>query len=98
MKEYKIKHFTIYKGDFTPEKKYRPELSKLLIENFGIGPYSDHGLARPAVTFSFNYFCDKFLELCHAETSVRFYQLILSQHEQAIELAFFAKKMTIPKE
>jgi hypothetical protein len=97
MKEYKIKYLTIYKGDFTLEKKYRPELSKLLIDKFGVGPYSDHDLARSAITFSFNYFCDKFLELCHTETSVRFYQLVLSQHEQAIELAFFANKNHYPE-
>lgn len=97
MKEFKIKHLTIYKGDAIPEKKYRPELSKLLIDNFGQGPYSDHDIARKAITVSFNYFCDKFLELCHSETSVRFYQLVLSQHEQAIELALFGNKNHYPE-
>lgn len=97
MKEFKIKHLTVFKGDASPEKKYRPELSKLLMENLGDGPYSDHDTARKAITFSFNYFCDKFLELCHSENSVRFYQLVFSQHEQAIEIAFFAKKEHYPK-
>ena len=97
MKEYKIKHLTIFKGDASPEIKYRPELSKLLLDNFGTGPYTDHEIARKAVTFSFNFFCDKFLELCHSETSVRFYQLVLFQHEQAIELAFFGNKNHYPK-
>jgi len=96
MKEFKIKHFTIYKGDASPEIKYRPELSKLLFDNFGSGPYTDHDIARKAVTFSFNFFCDKFIELCHSETSVRFYQLVLSQHEQAIEIAFFGNKNHYP--
>lgn len=96
MKEFKIKHLTIFKGDALPEKKYRPELSKLLLENFGTGPYSDHDITRKAITYSFNYFCDKFLGLCHSETSVRFYQYVLSQHEQTIELAFFAKKDHYP--
>jgi hypothetical protein len=97
MEEFKIKHLTIYKGDASPEVKYRPELSKLLLDNFGPGPYTDHDIARKAVTFSFNFFCDKFLDLCHSETSVRFYQLVLSQHEQAIELALFGNKNHYPK-
>jgi hypothetical protein len=97
MEEFKIKHLTIFKGDASPEIKYRPELSKLLLDNFGTGPYTDHDIARKAVTFSFNFFCDKFLEVCHSETSVRFYQLVLSQHEQAIELALFGNKSHYPE-
>lgn len=97
MEEFKIKHLTIFKGDASPEIKYRPELSKLLLDNLGTGPYTDHDIARKAVTLSFNFFCDKFLELCHSETSVRFYQLVLSQHEQAIELALFGNKSHYPE-
>lgn len=97
MEEFKIKHLTIFKGDASPEIKYRPDLSKLLLDNFGVGPYTDHETARKAVTFSFNFFCDKFLDLCHSETSIGFYQLVLSQHEQAIELALFGNKSHYPE-
>src|SRR5215469_16557043 len=97
MKEFKIKHLTIYKSDISPEPKYRTELSNLLVKEFGPGPYSDHDAARKAISFSFNFFADKFLSICHAESSVKFYQLVLSQHEAAIELAFFGNKELYPE-
>ncbi|MES1181762.1 MAG: hypothetical protein ABUL44_03115, partial [Flavobacterium sp.] len=90
-KEYKIKHCTIYKGDATSEPRYRSELSKQLIDQLGTGPYSDHETARKAISIAYNYYCDKFIELCQDEKSVRFYQFVLSQHEQSIEVALFAK-------
>lgn len=97
MKEFKIKDLTIYKYDFSNESKYRNELSKLLITNFGEGPYSEHDKVREVITYSYNYFCEKFLQICHNEKSVRFYQLLLSQHEQATEIAFFAKASHFPE-
>lgn len=96
MKEFKIKHLTIYKSDNSAEKKYRPELSALIIEKFGPGPYSDYEKTRGALTLSYNYFCDKFIQICQSEKSLRFYQFVLSQHEQTIELAFFSNKNHYP--
>ncbi|MBL7851674.1 MAG: hypothetical protein JNN04_12290 [Cyclobacteriaceae bacterium] len=89
MEEIEVNGHTIYKSDTTPENKYRPELSVLLKQTFGDGPYQDHDKVREAVTFSYNYYCDKFLGVCHSETSIRFYQLVLSQHEQTIPIALF---------
>lgn len=97
MKLFNIKHLSIYKGTKTPEKKYREDLSKLLIDTFGEGPYSEQDKVREVLTFAYKYFCDKFLDLCHNEKSVRFYQFVLSQHEQAIEAAFFAKSHHYPE-
>lgn len=97
MKKFQIKHLTLYKNNFEPEEKYRSELSKLLIDEFGEGPYSDHNAARQAITYSFNFFCEKFTTLCQEEKSVRFYQFVLSQHEQAIEAAFFVKEDHFPE-
>jgi hypothetical protein len=92
MKEYKVLNYIIYKNDYSAEleDKYRNELSKQLLDTFGVPPYSTHDIVRNAITFSYNYFCDKFLEICHSEKSIRFYQLILSQHEQATEVAVLA--------
>ncbi len=97
MKLFNIKHLSIYKGTKTPEKKYRSDLSKLLIDKFGQGPYSEQDKVREALSFSYQYFCDNFLELCHNENSVRFYQFVLSQHEQTIEAAFFAETHHYPE-
>ncbi len=96
MKKFNINNLTIYKGDSTPESKYRVELSKYLLNEFGEGPYSEHNKAREAISYSYNYFCEQFLKLCNQENSVRFYQFILSQHEQSIEIAFFAKEGHFP--
>lgn len=96
MKKYSIKHLSIYKGTKEPEEKFRKELSSQLIDKFGEGPYSEHGKVREAITYSFTYFCDEFVKICQNETSVRFYQFVLSQHEQAIEAAFFAKDHHYP--
>lgn len=100
MKEYKVLNLTIYKNNYSIEleDKYRNELSKLLLDTFGEPPYSTHDIVRSVITFSYNYFCDKFIELCHSEKSVRFYQLILSQHEQATEVAILAKDVDYPAE
>lgn len=97
MKKFNIKHLTIYKGNFTPESKYRIELSEKLLNEFGEGPYSEYSKVREAISYSYNYFCEQFLKLCHQENSVRFYQFILSQHEQSIEVAFFAKEEHFPE-
>lgn len=97
MKKHSIKHLSIYKGNKEPEEKFRKDLSSQLIDKFGEGPYSEHNKVREAITFSFNYFCDEFLKICQNENSVRFYQFVLSQHEQAIEAAFFAKDHHYPE-
>jgi hypothetical protein len=97
MKKYSIKNLTIYKGTIKPEIKFRRELSSKLVEKFGIGPYTEQGLVREALTFAFNYFCNEFLKICEKENSVRFYQFVLSQHEQAIEAAFFANQQDYPE-
>lgn len=97
MKNYKIQHLSIYVGTKEPEKKYRTELSAQLIEKFGSGPYTEQELVREVVSFCYTFFCSMFLKICHEEKSVRFYQFVLSQHEQAIEAAFFAKKHHYPE-
>ena len=71
MNEYVINHVSIYVGTKKPEKKYRAELSKLLLEKFGIGPYSDEEKVREVISFCYEYFCKKFLDICYNEKSVR---------------------------
>lgn len=58
MKEYKVLNLTIYKNAYFVEleDKYRNELSKLLLDTFGVPPYSTHDIVRSAITFSYNYF------------------------------------------
>jgi len=96
MEEIKINGLTVYMRTKAPEKKYRSELSNLLIKTFGHKSYSDHESARKALTFSYDYFCDKFHNLCNHENSLLFYQFILSQHEQTTEIAHFSEYADFP--
>jgi len=97
MKEFKVKHLTILKADYKYENKYRPRLSELIIKKFGRGPYDNQETVREILVFSYKFFCDEFTKTCHKENSVRFYQYILSQHEQSIEIAFFAQPKDLPQ-
>jgi len=83
----KDKYF-IYKGEKVSEVKFRTELSKLIIEKFGVEPFHDQNVVREIVVFSLDYYIQKFEEICIQETSVTFYQNIFWFHEQATELAF----------
>lgn len=88
MKEYIVKeHYRVYKFDISIEKKFRQELSKQLIEKFQKGPF-DQETIRDIVVYSLNYYIGKFLEICHQEKSVAFYQFIFILHEQATELVY----------
>lgn len=85
---HKIKgKYLIFKGEKSSEKKFRKELSLLIIEKFGKGPFSQE-IIREIVVYSLNYYITKFLEICHNEKSVRFYQQIFKFHEQATELTY----------
>jgi len=97
MEEIKINGLTVIKGDFEPEGKYRSELSNLMIEKFGAGPYSEQAKVREVITFAFKYFCGKFNEICELESAAHFYRYIMSLHEQSIEIAFLAKDSDYPE-
>lgn len=83
----KDKYF-VFKGEKVAEEKYRTELSKLIIDKYGKGPFQDQQIVRDIIVFSLDYYISKFKEICLNETSVRFYQNIFWFHEQATELAF----------
>ena len=83
----KDKYF-VYKGEKDAEDKFRTELSNLIIEKFGNGPFENQDKVREIVVFSLEYYISKFKEICHSETSVAFYQYLFWFHEQATELAF----------
>lgn len=83
----KDKYF-VFKGEKVAEAKFRTELSRLIIDKYGKGPFHDQNAVREIVVFSLNYYISKFKEICLNEKSVRFYQNIFWFHEQATELAF----------
>ncbi len=83
----KDKYF-VFKGEKVAEAKFRTELSKLIIDKYGNGPFHDQKVVREIVVFSLEYYISKFKEICLNEKSVRFYQNIFWFHEQATELAF----------
>ena len=64
MKEYKIKHLSIYKFDNQFEDKYRTALSSIVIDKFGKGPFNTQETVREIITFCYNYYCDRFIEVC----------------------------------
>lgn len=79
--------YLIYSGDKTCEGKFREQLSVLLIKKFGEGPF-DQQVIREIVVFSIDYYISKFKEICHDESSVRFYQQVFRFHESATELIY----------
>lgn len=85
--------YLIYKGDNTAEGKFRKELSILLIEKFGKGPFEQE-IIREIVVFSIDYYISKFREICHNETSVRFYQQVFRFHEDVTELTYTTEEKT----
>jgi hypothetical protein len=90
----KDKYF-VFKGERIVEAKFRTELSKLIIDKFGNGPFVDQKVVREIVVFSLDYYISKFKEICLKEKSVRFYQNIFWFHEQATELAILHAKQDI---
>jgi hypothetical protein len=86
MIKHKVRNILIYKSDFNDEAKYKQDLSEKLLSKYGIGPYSEYGIVREVINYAYEYYCDTFVRICHSETSVLFYQFVLSQHEQVTEL------------
>jgi hypothetical protein len=82
----KDKYF-VYKGENQSEKKYRTELSKIIISKFGKG-YFEQEIIREIVVESLNYYISKFKEICFSENSLLFYQNVFKLHEQATELVY----------
>ncbi|MCP9747898.1 hypothetical protein, partial [Lacihabitans sp. CS3-21] len=80
--------YYIFKGEKIAEAKFRTELSRLIIEKYGFGPFPDQNIVREIVSFSLKYYIKKFKEICHNEKSYRFYQNIFWFHEQATELSY----------
>lgn len=79
--------YKIYKGEKTAEKKYRNTLSKILIDNYGKGPFSQDEI-REILSTSLGYYITEFNKICHNETSVRFYQDIFIMHEDVTEMVY----------
>lgn len=83
----KDKYF-VFEGEKVAEVKFRTELSNLIIDKYGKGPFHDQNVVREIIVFSLDYYTSKFKEICLNEKSIRFYQNIFWFHEQATELAF----------
>lgn len=79
--------YLIFKSDKTSEVKFRKELSKLIIDTFGKKDYTIDETTK-IISFSLDYFVEKFREICLNETSVRFYQNIFKFHEHSVEIVY----------
>ena len=93
IEEYTIQKFTTKNSEY----KFRPELSKLIIEKFGKELFDDQNKIRGVIIFSLDYFTEKFTDICESEKSVRFYQYVFWLHEQAAKLAYFGKAEQFPE-
>lgn len=92
------KKFLVFKSDQTPEDHYRKELSKLLIDKFGRGPFPDQNTIREILSYSLDYYINAFQGICHKEDSVRFYQCVFRLHEHVTEAVYTQEVKTFPKE
>lgn len=81
--------YRIFRSTKGPEAPYREELSKLIKNEFGIGPYPDQKEIRKVIIFSLEYFISEFKKVIHKELSLDFYRNILWLNEQTVELAHF---------
>lgn len=90
--------YLVFVGDGQAEAKYRKELSELIIDQFGKGPFSNFDDTRPIITFSLNYFISNFQKVCHSEKSILFYQRILELHEFSVELTAYYQHEDISKD
>jgi len=80
--------YKIYKGDKAAEKKFRSTLSKILIDKFGKGPFTQNKI-RDILSISLEFYISEFTKICIEETSVRFYQDIFIMHEDATEMVYY---------
>jgi hypothetical protein len=86
MPVYKVKNeYLIYRGQKKAEPKFRRELSKLIIDKFGKGPY-DQNVISNILTFNLDYFICSFQRICRNEKSYTFYKNIFWFHEQATQV------------
>lgn len=82
----------VFKGNIRfAEKKFRPELSHLIKEEFGNRTFKRQDQVRDIIRFCLDFYVEKFKKICHEETSLTFYQNVLWFHEQATEIAVLHK-------
>ena len=79
--------YYVYKGEKKAEKKFRTELSKIIISKFGKGTFEQE-IIREIVVESLNFYISKFKEICLNEKSFLFYQNIFKLNEQVTELVY----------
>jgi hypothetical protein len=88
MAVYKVKgKYLIYRGEKSSEEKFRTELSAKLIEKFGNKTFDAEEITL-IISYSLDYFVSRFKEICHGETSIRFYQHVFKFHDQATEASY----------
>lgn len=78
--------FFVFVGEGYSEPKYRSELTEMMKEEFGNGPYNEQSLIRQILSFCLEYYIKNFIDICQKEPSITFYQRILELHEHSVEL------------
>jgi len=81
-----IHNIPVISFDYSMREKYWGELSQLLINNHGKGPFQEHLKVEEILIESFGYFTRKFKELLVEETNLTFYLYLFWLHEESIKL------------
>ncbi|HWD87169.1 MAG TPA: hypothetical protein VG367_03515 [Mucilaginibacter sp.] len=82
--------YKIYKAEKSAEVRFRKELSRLLIDQYGKGPFIQEQI-QTIITYCLNYYIDHFKNICIEEQHFYFYQFVFMLHEDAVELAVLHK-------
>ncbi|MBN2603995.1 MAG: hypothetical protein JXA91_07690 [Candidatus Thermoplasmatota archaeon] len=89
--------YLFFEKDNTPENKYRPELSKIIIEKIGMkNDYLESEILN-TLSLSFTYYTEKFELLCKNTKDYFFYLLVLDLHENITDYSIKnANQILIP--
>ncbi|MBO9561149.1 MAG: hypothetical protein J7621_00185 [Niastella sp.] len=75
----------IVRGNKSTEPKYRKEISDLILDRFGRGPFTSDTV-KEILIFCQNYYINAFEQVCVNESSYTFYKMIFRWHEQSVEI------------
>ncbi len=79
-----VDKYIVLKGTKAAEASFRESLSNLIINKFGIAPYTQ-SIITEILLFCQNYYIIEFENICTKETSYTFYKQVLWFHEQVTE-------------
>jgi hypothetical protein len=77
--------YLVFKGEKIAEPKFRVELSRMVVENFG-KPNYEAATVTVILYYCRDYYISKFEQILASETSYTFYKQVVWLHEQSCQL------------